>query len=67
MTGTRFLSALVFITVMWGTATQDRALLTKDMITEEMLRQGAMLLAEGTCSRCHSRDAQSTRFGELCS
>lgn len=63
MTGTRFLSALVFITVMWGTATQDRALLTKDMITEEMLRQGAMLLAEGTCSRCHSRDASGTNLG----
>ena len=63
MTDTRFLSALVFITVMWGTATQDRALLTKDMITEEMLRQGAMLLAEGTCSRCHARDGSGTNLG----
>lgn len=63
MTGTRFLGFLAAIAMMWSTATQDRAPLTEEMITEEMLGQGATLLAEGTCSRCHARDGSGTNLG----
>jgi mono/diheme cytochrome c family protein len=58
-----FFSGLVIIAVMWSTTPQDRVPLTQEMITEEMLSQGAMLLAEGTCARCHSLDASGTNLG----
>ncbi|MCH7826014.1 MAG: cytochrome c [Acidobacteria bacterium] len=63
MTDPRFLGVLATIAVVWSTAAQDRAPLTEEMITEEMLRQGATLLAEGTCSRCHARDGSGTNLG----
>jgi len=58
-----FFGGLVVIAVMWSTTPQDRVPLTQEMISEEMLSQGAMLLAEGTCARCHSLDASGTNLG----
>ena len=58
-----FFSGLVIIAVMWSTTPQDRVPLTQEMVTQEMLSQGAILLAEGTCARCHSLDASGTNLG----